>query len=107
MGSGIAEVAARAGYETWVREVDAETVERGRQAIARSLERAVSKGKLSADERDAVLGRLRTTTELEELRDADIVIEAVTEDLAVKNEMFRNSTGSARRKRSSPATPAR
>ncbi len=89
MGSGIAEVAARAGYETWVREVSDELCEKGRNSIAKSLGRAVEKGKLSAEERDAVLQRLHFTTSLEELKDVDIVIEAVTEDLDLKNEMFR------------------
>ena len=78
MGSGIAEVSARAGYETWVREVSAELCETGKGAIAKSLGRAVDKGKLAAEERDAVLQRLHFTTSLEELSDVDIVIEAVT-----------------------------
>ncbi|HEX6938991.1 MAG TPA: 3-hydroxybutyryl-CoA dehydrogenase [Longimicrobiales bacterium] len=89
MGSGIAEVSARAGYETWVREVSDDACEKGRTAIAKSLGRAVEKGKLPADERDAALRRLHFTTSLEELRGADIIIEAVTEDLDVKNELFR------------------
>lgn len=89
MGRGIAEVAARAGYETWVREVSDDLASKGRAAIEQSLGRAVEKGKLPADERDAALSRLRFTTVLEDLKDVDIVIEAVTEDLEVKNEMFR------------------
>ncbi len=89
MGRGIAEVAARAGYETWVREVSDDLASKGRAAIEQSLGRAVEKGKLPADERDAALSRLRFTTILEDLKDVDIVIEAVTEDLEVKNEMFR------------------
>lgn len=89
MGSGIAEVAARAGYETWVREVTDELAEKGKDSIARSLGRAVERGRLGAEERDAALARIHTTTELDALSDADIVIEAVTEDLAIKNELFR------------------
>ncbi|MFS8636455.1 MAG: 3-hydroxybutyryl-CoA dehydrogenase [Gemmatimonadota bacterium] len=89
MGSGIAEVSARAGYETRVREVSDELCQKGRSAIEKSLGRAVEKGKLAAEERDAALGRLHFTTSLEELKDVDIVIEAVTEDLDLKNEMFR------------------
>ncbi len=88
MGSGIAEVAAKAGFTTRVREVDEAAAERGRGAIGKSLERAVSKGKLAAEDRAAILGRIELTTALEDLKGADIVIEAVTEDLAVKNEMF-------------------
>lgn len=89
MGSGIAEVAARAGYETWVREVNDELCERGYASIKRSLDRAVQKGKLEEGARDETLARLRMTTALEDLHDADIVIEAVTENLDLKNEMFR------------------
>jgi 3-hydroxybutyryl-CoA dehydrogenase len=89
MGSGIAEIAAKAGYETRVREVDDALAEKGHGSIRRSLDRAVEKGKLEGGVRDETLGRIHMTTSLEELRDADIIIEAVTEDLAVKNEMFR------------------
>jgi 3-hydroxybutyryl-CoA dehydrogenase len=89
MGSGIAEISAKAGYETWVRELNDDLVARGRANITKSLDRAVEKGKLEANVRDDVLGRLRFTTSLEELKDADIVIEAVTEDIELKNEMFR------------------
>jgi 3-hydroxybutyryl-CoA dehydrogenase len=89
MGSGIAEIAAKAGYQTWVREVSDELAERGRASIEKSLGRAVEKGKLEAAARDEILGRIRMTTALEELKDADIIIEAVTEDIELKNEMFR------------------
>jgi len=89
MGSGIAEVAAKAGYRTWVREVSDELCERGMRAITRSLDRAVEKGKLDAALRDQTLDRIRTTTSLTDLADADIVIEAVTEDLEIKNAMLR------------------
>ena len=89
MGSGIAEVAGKAGYETVVREVSDELVEKGRSGIERSLERAVKKEKIAATDRDAILGRITLTTELEDLGDADIVLEAVVEDLAVKKELFR------------------
>ena len=89
MGSGIAQVAAAAGYETLVREVSDELCERDIGGIGKQLGKAVEKGKLAAEDRDAVLGRLRGTTSLEDLRDCDIVIEAVVEDLAVKNEMWR------------------
>jgi 3-hydroxybutyryl-CoA dehydrogenase len=89
MGSGIAEIVAKAGYQTWVREVNEELATRGRASIEKSLGRAVEKGKLEADARDEILGRIRMTTALEELKDADIIIEAVTEDIELKNEMFR------------------
>jgi 3-hydroxybutyryl-CoA dehydrogenase len=89
MGSGIAEVAARAGYETWGREVDAALAERGRANIQPSLDRAVEKGRLPATERDQIMARIHTTTALEDLRDSDIVIEAITENLELKNGIFR------------------
>ena len=93
MGSGIAEISAKAGYETWVRELNDDLVARGRANITKSLDRAVDKGKLESGVRDEVLGRLKFTTALEELKDVDIVIEAVTEDIELKNEMFRTLDG--------------
>jgi 3-hydroxybutyryl-CoA dehydrogenase len=89
MGSGIAEISAKAGYETWVRELNDDLIARGRGNITKSLDRAVEKGKLDGSVRDEVLGRLKFTTALEELKHVDIVIEAVTEDIDLKNEMFR------------------
>jgi len=89
MGSGIAEVTARAGYETHVREINDALSQKGMASIRKSLDRAVEKGKLDAGTRDQTLGRIRMTTRLEDLAGADMVIEAVTEDLALKTEMFR------------------
>jgi 3-hydroxybutyryl-CoA dehydrogenase len=89
MGAGIAEVAARAGCDVVVREVTAELAEAGRARIAASLDRAVTRGKLPADDRDATLGRIRTTTSLAELADRDLVIEAVVEDEATKTALYR------------------
>jgi 3-hydroxybutyryl-CoA dehydrogenase len=89
MGSGIAEISAKAGYETWVRELNDDLVARGRANITKSLQRAVDKGKLDATVRDDALARLNFTTSLEDLKQVDIVIEAVTEDMELKNEMFR------------------
>lgn len=89
MGSGIAEISAKAGFETWVREVNDELAQKGRGSIEKSLSKAVEKGKLPAAERDAAMGRVNTTTDLEALKDADIIIEAVTEDLKLKNDMFK------------------
>ncbi|MGH7463719.1 MAG: 3-hydroxyacyl-CoA dehydrogenase family protein [Longimicrobiales bacterium] len=93
MGSGIAEIAAKAGYETWVRELNDDLVVRGRAGITKSLDRAVDKGKLDAAVRDEALGRLKFTTSLDELNEVDIVIEAVTEDIDLKNELFRTLDG--------------
>jgi len=89
MGSGIAEVAAKAGFHVAVREIDEEALEAGRERVRRSMERAVEKGKLEADARDEAWERLAFTTELEDLSDRDIVIEAIVEDLDAKNELFR------------------
>lgn len=88
MGSGIAEVCARAGYETWVREVNDDLVQKGGGNVQKSLDRAVEKAKLEAAARDETLARLQFTTSLEDLRDCDIIIEAVTENIELKNEMF-------------------
>ncbi len=89
MGSGIAEISAKAGLETWVREVNDQLSEKGRASITRSLDKAVEKGKLEAGARDAAIGQLKFTTALEDLAQCDVIIEAVTEDLALKNEMFK------------------
>jgi 3-hydroxybutyryl-CoA dehydrogenase len=89
MGSGIAEIAARAGYETHVRELNDDLAARGLGNIRKSLERAVDKGKLDAATRDTTLARIHMTTSLDDLKNADIVIEAVTEDLELKSSMFR------------------
>jgi 3-hydroxybutyryl-CoA dehydrogenase len=93
MGSGIAQVSAAAGYDTLVREVSDELVQRGLGNIGKQLGKAVEKGKLAAEDRDATMGRLRGTTSLEDLKDCDIIIEAVVEDLEVKNQMWRTLDG--------------
>jgi 3-hydroxybutyryl-CoA dehydrogenase len=89
MGSGIAQVCAQAGYDTVVREVSDELVQRGLGGIRKQLDRAVDKGKLAAEDRDATMGRLSGTTRLSDLADCDLVIEAVVEDLELKNAMWR------------------
>ena len=89
MGSGIAQVCAAAGYLVTVREVTPELAERGLDEIARQLARAVEKGKISPTDRDEVLSRITPTTELSALADCQLVIEAVVEDLEVKNGLWR------------------
>jgi len=89
MGAGIAEVSARAGYETTVREVSDDLAARGRARIESSLEKAVERQKATAGERDAARGRLRTTTALGDLAESDIVIEAIVEDLDLKKKTYR------------------
>jgi 3-hydroxybutyryl-CoA dehydrogenase len=89
MGSGIAEVAARAGFGTYVREVSSELADRARKSIERSLGRAVERGKLSHDDCAAALARLAFGTDLQAAAVGKIVIEAVVEDLEVKNHLWR------------------
>jgi 3-hydroxybutyryl-CoA dehydrogenase len=88
MGSGIAEVSAKAGANVMVFEPTEELVSAGRDRITGSLERAASKGKLSEGDRDAALARLTFTTSLADLSDRQLVIEAVVEDEAVKGKIF-------------------
>jgi 3-hydroxybutyryl-CoA dehydrogenase len=84
MGSGIAEIAARAGYETVVREVTEELVDKGLEKIRGSLGKAVEKGRLDAAARDEAVGRLSGTVELAALADCDLVVEAIVENLEEK-----------------------
>jgi 3-hydroxybutyryl-CoA dehydrogenase len=88
MGAGIAQVSVQSGFETVGREVNDELGERGRATIDRYLSRGVEKGRLSAEDRDAALGRLTLTTDLGELADCDLVIEAALEELELKRELF-------------------
>src|SRR5271154_677630 len=88
MGSGIAQACAQAGFPTVVREVNDALVEKGLKGIEKNLERMVEKGTLSAAERDATRARLRGTTKIEDLAGADIVIEAIIEQLAAKREFW-------------------
>ena len=96
MGSGIAQTAAAAGFTTVVRDVSDELNARGKSAITGSLNKLIEKGKLEASARDATLGRLRFTTRVADLKDADIVIEAVTEDLETKNALWKELDGLCR-----------
>ena len=93
MGSGIAQVAAAAGYKTLVREVAQPPLDKGKASMIKSLDKFVEKGKMTAADRDATLERLTFTTDLRALKDCDIVIEAVTEDLELKNGMWRELDG--------------
>ncbi len=89
MGSGIAQVAAQAGYRVILRDLTPELVDRGVGTIDRFLARTVEKGKLAADEKAAVMGRIAGTVKLERAAEAELVIEAVVENLAVKLELFK------------------
>jgi 3-hydroxybutyryl-CoA dehydrogenase len=89
MGSGIAQSASVAGFATVARDVAEPLLHKGRAGIEKSLGRLVEKGKLDAKTRDGALSRLSFTTEIGDLRDCDIVIEAVTEDLQLKNQLWK------------------
>jgi 3-hydroxybutyryl-CoA dehydrogenase len=88
MGAGIAQVSVQFGFETVGREVSDELATRGRATIERYLSRGVDKGRMTAEERDAALGRLTLTTELADFSDCDLVIEAVLEELDLKRDVF-------------------
>ena len=93
MGSGIAQVAAAAGYTTVVREVAQPFLDKGKAGITKSLDKFVEKGRLTPSDRDATLGRLSFVTDIAALKDCDIIIEAVTEDLELKNGMWKELDG--------------
>jgi 3-hydroxybutyryl-CoA dehydrogenase len=89
MGHGIAQVAAQSGYEVVLREVDDDKLAKGLAKIDKQLARAVEKGKSSQQDADAVRARINGTTHYRELADCDLVIEAITENLALKLEMWK------------------
>jgi 3-hydroxybutyryl-CoA dehydrogenase len=88
MGAGIAQVCVQAGFDTVGREVSTELCDRARETIGHYLARAVEKGRLGAEEKEAALGRLQTTIELGDLAGCDLVIEAIVEDLDAKRPLF-------------------
>ena len=88
MGSGIAQVSAMAGLTTWVREVDQPTLDKGLGRIRKFLDDGVAKGKVTPESRDETLGRLKGTTELQDLATCDLVIEAVVESMDAKRQVF-------------------
>lgn len=89
MGNGIAQVAARAGHNVILRDVKEEFLQRGMAAIDKSLQRDVDKERLTEEEKRAIMARIQTATEWSALAEADLVVEAVTEDLSVKTDVFR------------------
>ena len=90
MGAGITQVAAQSGYDTTVVEVNRDLVDRGLERIESFLAKGVARGKVSEADKAATLGRIRGTDNLADLAEADIVIEAVVENLDLKKEMFRS-----------------
>jgi 3-hydroxybutyryl-CoA dehydrogenase len=89
MGHGIAQVAAAAGFDVVLRDVNQAAVARGQQSIERNLAKGIERGKVTATERDATLARIAVTTELDKLAAADLIIEAAPENLALKQDLLR------------------
>jgi 3-hydroxybutyryl-CoA dehydrogenase len=89
MGSGIAQVAARSGFSVIMSDLNEELVQRGLKNIVKILTKNVEKGKISPEEKELVLGRIRTTINLREMAAAEVVIEAATENEALKFQIFR------------------
>src|SRR5246127_3525741 len=88
MGSGIAQVSAQAGFPTVVREVSPEIVDKGLKSIEKNLARLLEKGNITEAQRNEIRGRLKGTTALEDLKDCDVVVEAIIEQLPAKRELF-------------------
>lgn len=89
MGNGIAQVSAQAGYDVVIREVEQKFLDKGMGRVEKFLLGAVEKGKISEDDKKATLGRMKGTLALEDLRDCDLIVEAVTENIGVKKETFQ------------------
>src|ERR1700726_1957 len=96
MGSGIAQVSAQAGFSTVVREVSAEIVDKGLKGIEKNLARLVEKGTVTAAGQVEIRGRLKGTTSLEDLKDCDVIVEAIIEQLPSKRELFSALDGICR-----------
>jgi 3-hydroxybutyryl-CoA dehydrogenase len=88
MGSGICQVAAQAGFDVIVCDVDEKFIQRGLGSIDKFLAKTVEKGKMTAEEKTAVMGRIKGTTKMEDLKDVDFVIEAALETMEVKKDIF-------------------
>jgi 3-hydroxybutyryl-CoA dehydrogenase len=89
MGNGIAQVAAQAGYQVIMRDIEDRFVDNGLKAIEKFLSKSIEKGKMTEEQKRGVTGRIKGTTRMEDLKNADLVIEAVFEDLAIKKDLFK------------------
>lgn len=89
MGNGIAHVAAASGLQVIMNDVKQEFVDKGLKTIEKNLDRAVSKGKMSVDEKSAIIGRIKPSIDLEDFRNADFVVEAIIESLDLKKQVFQ------------------
>jgi 3-hydroxybutyryl-CoA dehydrogenase len=88
MGNGIAQVAAQAGYDVILRDIEDRFVQNGIKNIDKFLSKSVEKGKMTADDKNAILGRIKGTTKMEDLKDADFVVEAALEVMDLKKQIF-------------------
>jgi len=93
MGGGIAQVAAQSGFEVILRDISEKALEKSLKTMEKNLKRQVDKGKLKEDEVNEIIGRIKVTTELTDLHKADFVIEAIFEDLSLKQETFAKIEG--------------
>lgn len=93
MGSGIAQVAAMSGLDVIMNDIQSEFVKKGLDGITKNLSRGVEKGKMSADDKDSILGRIKTSVNLQDMAAADFVVEAATENEAIKFQLFRDVDG--------------
>ncbi len=89
MGSGIAQVAASTGFDVIMNDIEDDFIEKGMSSISMSLDRIVKKEKITAEEKDGIMSRISGTTKLEEMAKADLVVEAATENLTIKLDIFR------------------
>jgi 3-hydroxybutyryl-CoA dehydrogenase len=89
MGNGIAQVASQAGYQVIMRDIEDRFVQSGLNAIGKFFTKSVEKGKMTEDQKKEVLSRIKGTTKMEDLKDADFIIEAIFEDLELKKNVFR------------------
>jgi 3-hydroxybutyryl-CoA dehydrogenase len=88
MGAGIAQVAAQGGYQVIIQDIEQKLVERGLSTIKQNFDRAISKGKLTVNESEQIMARISGTVELENLRDSDLIIEAIIENMDIKKKLF-------------------
>jgi 3-hydroxybutyryl-CoA dehydrogenase len=89
MGSGIAQVAAQSGYNVVMRDVEDNFVDRALKGIDKFLSKSVEKGKITADDKSSTMGRIKGTTKMEDLKDADLVVEVVFEEMELKKKVFK------------------
>jgi len=89
MGNGIAQVAAQSGYNVVVRDIEDKLVDKALKNIDKFLSKSVEKGKIAADDKTTILGRIKGTTKIEDLKDADFVIEVVFEEMELKKKVFK------------------